>query len=144
MAQVKRLFLDANILFTAAHNPKGLAFATIQRGAALGIEVFTSDYAYEEAKYNLTLKFPAVVATLDKLRRSLQLMTIQVDENLNPLSLPLDDLPIFQAALACKAQFLISGDKKAFGRWMNLPKKCRGLTILTLRDFVDKYLIATS
>jgi hypothetical protein len=40
-----RLFLDANVLFTAAHNPKGKAALKISLGQHRLVELATSAYA---------------------------------------------------------------------------------------------------
>ena len=44
-----RVFLAANILFTAAHNPAGKAAFVIELGSAGFFRLFTSEYAREEA-----------------------------------------------------------------------------------------------
>ncbi len=137
MAQVKRLFLDANILFTAAYNPKGLAAALIKKASSLRLEIYASEYALEEAHYNLALKFPEALPEFEEIKNQIQVISVYVDLNFNPLNLPFDDLPIFQGALKCRAQYLLTGDKKAFGKWMNKAKQTEGICILTVRDFVD-------
>ena len=70
MAQVKRVFLDANVLFTAAYNPEGLAAALISRQKKLKIMFQTSSYAVEESLHNLRLKKPEALARLEKLLMS--------------------------------------------------------------------------
>ena len=53
-----RLFLDANVLFTAAHNPRGKAALLIDLGKPGHWELYSSAYALEEARRNLARKFP--------------------------------------------------------------------------------------
>ena len=48
-----RLFLDANVLFTAAHNPRGKAALVIDLGREGHWEIYSSAYALEEATRNL-------------------------------------------------------------------------------------------
>lgn len=55
---MKRLFLDANVLFTAAHNPSGKASLLISLGTDCLLQLATSAYAKEEAHRNLMRKFP--------------------------------------------------------------------------------------
>ena len=58
-----RLFLDANVLFTAAHNPAGKArflFDAAEQGAW---RLIASDYAIEEAGRNLIRKSPRSCST---------------------------------------------------------------------------------
>ena len=53
-----RVFLDANVLFTAAHNPQGKAALVIELGRRGHWALATSRYALEEARRNLDRKFP--------------------------------------------------------------------------------------
>ena len=53
-----RLFLDANVLFTAAHNPNGKAALVIELGARGHWQLFSSPYAFEEARRNSGTPFP--------------------------------------------------------------------------------------
>ena len=53
-----RVFLDANVLFTAAHNPNGKAALVITLGAEGILQLATSAYAREETRRNLELKAP--------------------------------------------------------------------------------------
>ena len=51
-----RVFLDANVLFTAAHNPNGKAALVITLGAEGLFQLATSAYPKEEARRNLERK----------------------------------------------------------------------------------------
>jgi len=53
-----RVFLDATILFTAAHNPNGKAAFVISLGSSGLLQLATSAYAQEEARRNLERKYP--------------------------------------------------------------------------------------
>ncbi|MBN8763445.1 MAG: hypothetical protein J0I63_09455 [Thiobacillus sp.] len=68
-----RLFLDANILFTAAHNPQGKAALVIELGQAGLWQLVSSAYALEEARRNLALKFPDGLERLDALAQGLRM-----------------------------------------------------------------------
>ena len=48
-----RIFLDASILFTAAHNPNGKAALVIELGRSGIWRLATSPYAAEEARCNI-------------------------------------------------------------------------------------------
>lgn len=134
-----RLFFDANQLFTAAYNPGGLAAGVIRNRKKLMCGLVTSAYAVEEARYNLRLKAPeAALIQLEKTLGFFEIIDVSIREEFNPLNLPLDDVPIFQGALASNATHLITGDKKAFGPWMNRPEKTFNLIIQTMRMFVDE------
>lgn len=53
-----RIFLDANVLFTAAHNPQDKAALAITLGSGGLFQLATSAYAREEARRNLERKAP--------------------------------------------------------------------------------------
>lgn len=132
---MKRIFLDANILFTAAHNSNGKAAFIIELGGQGYWELFTSAYAREEARRNLEIKYPDRLKTLFQL---LQSMTIvhPGSESRYPQGLTLKDQPIFQAALACRATHLLTGDIKDFGSFMNKPAATYGVNVQTVADFL--------
>ena len=72
-----RLFLDANILFTAAHNPGGKAALVIELGIQGYWELFSSLYAMEEARRNLERKLPQTLDALTSLQRGIRLVKHQ-------------------------------------------------------------------
>jgi predicted nucleic acid-binding protein len=130
-----RLFLDANILFTAAHNPGGKAALVIEHGIQGHWELFSSPYAMEEARRNLERKFPHTLDTLTSLQRGIRLVKHQ--EGLTSLDgLAQKEQPIFQAALACRATHLLTGDLKDFGPFMNQPDNTCGICIQTVAEFL--------
>lgn len=132
-----RLFLDANILFTAAHNPNGKAALVIELGQAGIWQLATSAYAQEEARRNIALKYPAC---LDRLESQAQVLFVVPDasELSCPPGLPDKDCPIYRAALGCQADVLLTGDVRDFGILMNNRKKAGGLLIQTVGDFLKK------
>jgi predicted nucleic acid-binding protein len=69
-----RLFLDANVLFTAAHNPRGKATLVIELGNQGYWELYSSPYALEEARRNLERKFPHSLDDLGALQRGVHLV----------------------------------------------------------------------
>ena len=74
-----RLFLDANILFTALHNPTGKAALVIELGIQGRWELFSSAYALEEARRNLERKFPPALEGIGTLHNSVHLVEHRVD-----------------------------------------------------------------
>jgi predicted nucleic acid-binding protein len=110
-----RLFLDANILFTAAHNLRGKAILVIELGDRGYWELFSSPYALEEARRNLERKFPHVMDELGKFQHGIRPVEHRADLAF-PKDLSTKDRPIFQAALACQATHLLTGDLNHFGR----------------------------
>ena len=76
-----RLFLDANVLFTAAHNPGGRSAAICQLARAGLCTLVTSPHALEEARRNVRLKHPSAVDALEEL-----VAVTSVDPHAIPLS----------------------------------------------------------
>jgi len=131
-----RLFLDANVLFTAAHNPRGKATLVIELGGQGYWELYSSPYALEEARRNLERKFPRSLDDLGTLQLGVRL----VDHRANlsfPEGLAQKEQPIFQAALACQATHLLTGDLKDFGPFMNQPENTFGIYIQTVAEFLN-------
>jgi uncharacterized protein len=109
-----RLFLDANILFSAAYR----ADAGLTRlWRVEGAELITSDYAAQEARLNLTEEDQR--ARLTKLLKTVQLVT-EIAPLPPGVKLPAKDQPILQAAVQAQATHLLTGDKDHFGVWFGL------------------------
>jgi hypothetical protein len=130
-----KLFLDANVLFTA-HNPEGKSAFVIELGREGTWEVVSSRFALEEARRNLEAKFPDAVALLDRSMRSVGLVP-SIIEGSCPLDLPKKDVPIFLSALGARCSHLLTGDWKDFGRFMNAPKETSGIVIQTVAEFLS-------
>lgn len=134
-----RLFLDANILFTAAHNPGGKAALVIELGIQGYWELFSSLYAMEEARRNLERKLPQTLDALTSLQRGIRLVKHQEGQS-SLDGLAQKDQPIFQAALASRATHLLTGDLKDLGPFMNKPDNTCGICIQTVAEFLRKTL----
>jgi len=130
-----RVFLDANVLFTAAHNPKGKAALVITLGSEGLFQLATSAFAKEQARRNLERKAPD---RLPEFSRQLSKIRLVAD---NPgIPCPADlaekDWPIHRAAHACNANVLLTGDHRDFGFMMNAPELANGLLIQPVADFL--------
>src|SRR2546425_3265444 len=117
-----RVFLDANVLFTAAYSPDGLSALLVELGAAGRVTLLTSPLAIVEAERNLEAKRPAALATL---RRSLAGVGVVREpapadvERLTPPELSSKDRPLLAAAIVAHATHFVTGDVADFGRWMD-------------------------
>lgn len=132
-----RLFLDANILFTAAHNAEGKASLVMELGQAGLWQLVSSAYALEEARRNIARKYPDRLQRLQTLTQDLALAPTDLEVRC-PQPLPEKDCPIYRAALTCKADILLTGDIRDFGFLMNDRTKANGLLIQTVADFLAK------
>jgi predicted nucleic acid-binding protein len=129
-----RLFLDANVLFTAAHNPDGLARLLFDVARHDVVTLISSHVAVSEARANLNLKAPDKAAALEPLLHGLEIVDAP-SQPLHVLDLPADDQLIFGAAVAARATHLLTGDKKHFGPYFEDPKRTARITIQTVRAF---------
>ena len=134
-----RLFLDANVLFTAAHNPSGKAALIINLGSQGYWEVVSCSYAIEEARRNISIKFP----DYSKRFETLVTRVIKVPSSSGrkcPVLLTEKDRPILQAAIQCQATHLLTGDIKDFGPFMNNPSLTGSVVIQTVSEFLDSLM----
>jgi predicted nucleic acid-binding protein len=130
-----RLFLDSNVLFTAAHNPSGKAALIIDLGAQGNWEIVSCSYAIEEARRNISIKFPDYLKRFEALMATVIKVPSRSGRNC-PAILPEKDRPILEAAIQCKASHLLTGDIKDFGPIMNKPSLTGGVIIQTASAFL--------
>jgi predicted nucleic acid-binding protein len=128
---VDRVFLDANVLFSAAYRPgAGLALLW-HRGA----ELVTSQYAVAEASLNLPEE-----QQRDRLRRLLENVLILPGEprrrSLPDVALPEKDLFILWAAIDAGAAYLLTGDKRHFGPYFG--RKLGGVLVLPPSEYLQR------
>ena len=64
MKRALKLFLDSNILFTAAHDPRGKAAFVIETAGEDTWEAMTCRFAAHEAERNLRIKYPGSLPRL--------------------------------------------------------------------------------
>jgi len=131
-----RLFLDSNVLFTAAHNPEGKASLVIELAEAGNWEVVTSAYCIAEARLNLDRKHPAALGRLSEILRNVRLVPDVAGERCT-LLLPVKDRPVFASAQRCKATHFLTGDRRNFGPCMNKPKDTMGIVVQAVGDFLS-------
>lgn len=130
-----KLFLDANVLFTAARTPAGKSALIIDCSGEGYWQICTSAYAIEEARRNLERKSPNALPQLAELLRNIKIVIPSLSAPC-PENLPLKDRPIFQAAHTGKASHLLTGDLKDFGPIMNQPELSFGIIVQTVADFL--------
>ncbi len=134
-----RLFLDANVLFTAAHNPSGKAALIIDLGTQGYWEVVTCSYAIEEAQRNISIKFPDYLKRFETTVTKIVRVPSRSGQNC-PALLPEKDRPILEAAILCEATHLLTGDIKDFGPFMNRANLTGGVVIQTVSQFLGVFL----
>lgn len=127
---MERIFLDANILFSAAYRPN----AGLQKLWELpNTEIATSTYAIEEAKANL--QHEGQLKLLDTLLKNVVVISswehITLPENVELVE---KDVPILQAAIAGEADYLITGDIRDFGDYFG--KTISGVEVIRPADYM--------
>ncbi|MEO5691931.1 MAG: PIN domain-containing protein [Usitatibacter sp.] len=133
-----RVFLDANVLFSAAYMDAGSPRALFLLAAAGACELVTSPYAIEEARRNMLVKRAERAGELAVLARQI---AVQPEPSLasiqwaTSLGLPAKDAPILAAALESRAHMLVTGDVMHFGGLHG--KRHRGIAVLRPAEAVD-------
>ena len=127
-----RVFLDANVLFSAAYRPHG---GLLQLWRIRGIVLCTSRYALAEARINKEEEGQRV--RLLELSTKLELFE-GVDQKLpTGIFLPEKDIPIALAAISARATHLLTGDVRHFGPY--LGQKIGGVLLLLPADYLESY-----
>lgn len=137
MIPVLRLFLDANVLFLAGYSRTSPVHDLLALGRAGACELVASGYAVEEARRNLAAKAPPGAA--EALSAALADVTSVAEARAAALEVAAAaaltdpaDVPILAAAIQCRADVLVTGDRRAFGR--HFRTRLAGVEVLVLRD----------
>jgi uncharacterized protein len=129
---MRRVFLDANVLFSAAYRdaPGLLALWRLR-----DVELMTSGYAAEEARRNLDT--PERAARLERLLGDLRVVAEPRPVPLPAgVRLPEKDRPILAAAIAAEATHLLTGDLRDFGPLMG--RRVAGVLVQTPGEFLRR------
>ncbi|MEW6173073.1 MAG: PIN domain-containing protein [Bacillota bacterium] len=129
-----RLFLDANVLFSAAYGSPGLLmlWELAHDGKAV---LLTSSYTAEEAVRNLD--HPEHRLRLAELLKKVIVIPSTVSEMPSPVPLPEKDRPVLLAAIQAKATHLITGDLRHFGLYRG--RSISGVLVCTPRDYLKQF-----
>ena len=133
---MKRAFLDANILFSAAYKTKS---SLTKLWHLSDVELVTSAYAVEEATRNITLAKPDRISALQDLLMQTRIINnpAQFPDLPKTIDLKAKDRPILAAAIAGHCHYLITGDKTDFGSYYG--QAVRGVLILPPGEFIRLY-----
>ncbi|MGH8694555.1 MAG: PIN domain-containing protein [Burkholderiales bacterium] len=138
-----RVFLDANVLFSAARS-SGSPLNGFFRLAEAGVcELLASPYTLDEARRNIARKHPAKTAELEQLIVRIAVCREAGAEELlwaRSTGLTEKDAPVLAAAVQAKAEILVTGDRTDFGKLYE--RKLRGLEVLPPRIALERILAA--
>jgi Predicted nucleic acid-binding protein, contains PIN domain len=110
-----RLFLDANILFSAAYRADA---GLLDLWKLKNVTLCTSPYALEEARINLSEDVQK--ERLARLATVLEFNDAALQELPHEILLPEKDVPIMLAAIEARASHLITGDLRHFGPYFGI------------------------
>lgn len=111
-----RIFLDANILFSAGKSA-GAVRRYLDRLRTSGHTLVADAYVVGEARRNIEAKFPEAVADFKSLLPRLEISTgvCAPLPNTTVPELPEKDRPVLAAAIHHRCHVLVTGDKTHFG-----------------------------
>jgi predicted nucleic acid-binding protein len=130
-----RIFLDANILFSAVKSD-GAVHAFVAMLLDVGHECWVDGYVVDEARRNIMSKAPARLPHLDGLVSRLRMSVVapaaaraEVD------GLPEKDRLVLAAAVALECDALVTGDRAHFGKFYG--RLLAGVMIHSPRSLYD-------
>lgn len=124
-----RLFLDANILFSAAYRAGA---GLLELWKLKNVKLCTSRYALEEARFNLLEEEQRL--RLQQLAESLELSEAPREPLPARISLPEKDVPILLGAIHARATHLLTGDVRHFGPYFG--KTVAGVRIMLPAEYL--------
>jgi uncharacterized protein len=127
---VDRLFLDANVLFSAAYR-EGAGLLRLLKLSE--VELVTSRYAVLEATRNLSSAEQG--SRLESLVAKVEVVD-EADERTMTIEVPLPekDQPILRAAVSARATHLITGDVTHFGQFFG--QRLQGVLVVAPGDYI--------
>ena len=136
-----KIFIDSNVLLSGIFSDKGapriiLDLPTLDLPILKGA---TGQYNLMEVERDLKKKMPQALpvyqAYLPKLR--LEIVALPSKETIMSMagSIAEKDVPVLASAIACGTQYLITGDKKDFGKLKNV--KGYSLEIVGPSEFIE-------
>ncbi len=129
-----RVFLDANVLFSAAYDVGG---RFLRLWDVADVTLCTSVYALEEARRNIATKGrPDGELRLERLVQRLSVVEGPASMPPGLAVLPEKDQPILAAALKARATHLLTGDSTHFGRYYG--RRIAGMLVLRPAEYLAR------
>lgn len=142
MAKRSKVFLDSNVILSGLLSDKG-APRIILDILSLGLPVLagaTGEYNIMEIERNLKKKLPSLIPAYNKYLPILNLEVVPLPspDAVKKLikHIAQNDAPVLASAISCKADYLVTGDKKDLSK-PGLKRKF-GFQILSPSDFVQE------
>lgn len=134
-----RLFLDANILFSAAR-AEGAVRALLSLLQDAGHACCVDAYVLEEARRNLLAKSPSGLIWLEDAMKNFQVQPIRLRDKKLEARLPVveKDRPVLAAAIQSGCHYLVTGDRTHFGALFGLS--IQGVKVVSPAQIADELL----
>jgi len=132
-----RVFLDANVLFSAAYRERGSVRVFFDLADAGACELVSSGYAMDEARRNIVAKHPERIGDLESLLERMSVCREPAPATLAWAAthrLPPKDAPILAAAVESRCHLLVTGDRTDFGALFG--RRLRGTVVLLPVDAI--------
>ena len=133
-----RVFLDANILFSAAKS-NGAIRRLVELLLSGGHVVVVNDFVIVEARRNLERKAAEALTGLDDLLRRCEIAAVPVRLASEMSSwLPDKDRPVLESAIATRCEALVTGDRAHFA--IGYGRKYGGVTVYSASGLAERIL----
>ncbi|AEG43888.1 putative toxin-antitoxin system toxin component, PIN family [Isoptericola variabilis] len=131
-----RVFIDTNVLLSAALFPDGVAARAYVAAVSLADEVVVSDVVLAELRSVVTRKFPEVASAMDEFIAALPTFATVVATPERPVAdeervRDVKDRPILRAASNVEVDVLLTGDKDLLAAAIENP------VIVAPADFLE-------
>lgn len=133
-----RVFLDANVLFSAAYRDTGSVRAFFDLANAGACSLVSSAHAMEEARRNVAAKHPDRAADLERLLGEIETCAEPGAATIawaSAAGLPPKDAPILAAAVEARCQILATGDRTDFSALFG--RRMRGTVVMLPADAME-------
>lgn len=134
-----RIFLDANVLFSAA-KADGAVRELLTQLESSGHECCVDEYVIDEARRNLVVEAPAGVVALETLLGRMKTVPAPRSDAALEASLPLPakDRPVLAAAIRQGCTVLVTGDRTHFGALYG--RTIHGVTVHSPKSLAEALL----
>lgn len=140
-----KLFLDANVMFSAAYTVRGRSSLLFALALDSGVGLQSSAYAIEEARRNLQTRFADRLHDFLPLLPLVQVVPEPVGAVLNrvlDLGIVPKDAPVLAAALQAKSDVFVTGDRRHFAALFG--QRVEGVLVLCTSQALDALASPTS
>lgn len=132
-----RVLIDTNVLFSAALNPNGIPFQAYRKAVMPPNTGIICQQNIEELRRTFNRKMPHKIQALDSFL-ALSMLTLEVvpipkEPHISERQVrDVNDRPILRAALAAKADVILTGDKDLIEAALPRPIVCTPAQFLQL------------